>query len=639
MFTLTPLLKLFSSFRMIMSGLTTFSLSKVYLNLLIFIFKCTNATLPTWIHPIQDGITISENRNAHMSAGQWTLLIISNEPSMPMEYFEFLDSFENQISKSYSPDKWLTSWLDRLTVIRRRCKTPDHWYQSDIFHRTLSRKRNKRGLLNFVGSISNKLFGIATDDEISDVHKTLEQLKSNENKIVHDVSKMISVINHQTSAILKNREQLLLLNEHFETYLNVSGEKFAEIDRNIAMLSLRHDIEVIVSHVDHLCRDFLNDFQHWLSTKENLEIGRLTESLLPPEILSGILQTIKMEDVEAVSPISWYYRTLDVLPLIVNNSLVYKVNIPLVRTDPWRFMKIDVFPFPLATHYCMIQLPDSLLHNTGTDELVLSPECIGNNPIVCYSHVIRSASDYDCARSLILSNPSYSHSCYLKFSKSILHSPKRFHNGLIQPSYDTSFISEIDVNKFILITRGITLLKRCLGTPTQSIHVPKGVFQINMKFPCSLSSKLWKIYGQAEHTTNFSLTTISNFKLPNISYMESFKVKNLSVHFENLNLPPLSLPELTIDDMMTVSLPKQPNDFNLWFIMLIGVLPILFAIIYVVYQYKKGKSKSDNGNATAESAAASQPSAPPQSAPNTPQPTRYSLYPIPNADQQMDTEV
>ena len=121
--------------------------------------------------------------------------------------------------------------------------------------------------------------------------------------------------------------------------------------------------------------------------------------------------------------------------------------------------------------------------------------------------------------------------------------------------------------------------------------------------------------------------------------MESFKVKNLSVHFENLNLPPLSLPELTIDDMMTVSLPKQPNDFNLWFIMLIGVLPILFAIIYVVYQYKKGKSKSDNGNATAESAAASQPSAPPQSAPNTPQPTRYSLYPIPNADQQMDTEV
>ena len=53
--------------------------------------------LPSWINPIQDGIQVSDSHSAQFTAGQWTLLIVIDEPVMPDPFFSFIKDLTTNI--------------------------------------------------------------------------------------------------------------------------------------------------------------------------------------------------------------------------------------------------------------------------------------------------------------------------------------------------------------------------------------------------------------------------------------------------------------------------------------------------------------------------------------------------------------
>ena len=103
---------------------------------------------------------------------------------------------------------------------------------------------------------------------------------------------------------------------------------------------------------------------YWLHRKENLEAGQLTESLLPTEVLRSVLETAAPTLTTIVEPVQWYYENLNVQPLHLERSLVFRVNLPIVETTPYRYLQFAVWPIPLQSGYLHLTLPYSVLHET-----------------------------------------------------------------------------------------------------------------------------------------------------------------------------------------------------------------------------------------------------------------------------------
>lgn len=64
-------------------------------------------------------------------------------------------------------------------------------------------KRNKRGLLNIIGSVSKSLFGTLNENDLTLVNQNIDKLFDSQNKLTH-------IVQNQTAMI-----KSLLQDEHF----------------------------------------------------------------------------------------------------------------------------------------------------------------------------------------------------------------------------------------------------------------------------------------------------------------------------------------------------------------------------------------------------------------------------------------
>ena len=61
------------------------------------------------------------------------------------------------------------------------------------------------------------------------------------------------------------------------------------------MLVKRSEMEILISRLEDITRQFVRSHEAWLHRKENLEAGRLTENLLPPSVLESILTSERQQ--------------------------------------------------------------------------------------------------------------------------------------------------------------------------------------------------------------------------------------------------------------------------------------------------------------------------------------------------------
>ena len=123
------------------------------------------------------------------------------------------------------------------------------------------------------------------------------------------------------------------------------------IAEQVNIWTLRQDIKILISHLEDMTRNFLASHDHWIHRKENVEAGQLTEHILPPDVLKTILATAAPPLSTAVEPLQWYYENTFIQPLWTDQSLVYKVTLPLISTVTWRRVTVIAWPVPVGNHY------------------------------------------------------------------------------------------------------------------------------------------------------------------------------------------------------------------------------------------------------------------------------------------------
>ena len=352
-----------------------------------------------------------------------------------------------------------------------------------------------------------------------------------------DLNRCVTVVNHNTAVISKLKNYLVFIQREFLRYTAFYDQKLRVLEQFVNRLTVRQDIEVTLGHLEEIGSDFLTAQDYWLHRKDNLEAGQLTEILLPTEVLRSVLETAAPTLTTIVEPVQWYYDNLNVQPLHFERSLVFRVNLPIVETTPYRYLQFAVWPIPLQSGYLHLTLPYSVLHETVQNQVVFYHVCVGTSPIVCSSHALHDADQHQCINRLLKSEPAYDKSCYLHFSRFNPDFPVAFKNApIITLPEKGDILLQTDINVHVLITHGVAVTLRCQGHPAVYETVPAGVYRLSLNYPCDLKSQLWTINSQFNYVYNVTLDSSIQFELPYNSYMSPLLEMNLTHEQSNFTM-------------------------------------------------------------------------------------------------------
>lgn len=451
----------------------------------LLVLTVTTSQLPPvpWIKPLPDGLDLRITNDAVVVVcGEWTVMITITEPKPPPELLDFVfhlrSQLQNQTIFNAAPS---TGWLDRLHLIEQECITPHQWWAS----------AKTRGLINVVGGALHYLFGTATDDDIKDVKKMLNQLQRNQGRLVNQVYQFTTILNHTYDEIQATHTQLNRITEnlrHFTHRLNVYLKNVVSQIRN---LNLKVDMEFMISQLEAISHRYVRSHEAFIHRKENLETGLLTEHLLPPSVLTTILTTSKGLPGQLIEPLQWYYEHSSIIPIWTEEYLVYKTRLPVVDPVQWQYIHLHQYPMPMKSFQARLMLPSEVLRDTSSGTLDVSPHCYGERPRVCRRGLVMQANVHPCLTGLLMTVPTYNPECIVVLERRL--------------PIDT--VDAIEYNRYILITSGAELILRCSGHVEQLIVITSGVYEISLNYPCTLFGNEWKMVYVFQRTINVTLVT------------------------------------------------------------------------------------------------------------------------------------
>lgn len=520
-----------------------------------------------WITPLPDGLKIQVYSDVYMVQGEWTVLITIDEPRPPPDFLRLVRQMKDAISSLRgAPAEYMkpyeANWQARLDGIIRECETPRRWW------RRQPSLRKRRGLINVVGSAMNYLFGVATGEQVEDLHETIVSLTDNQQRIVNQLDRFTSILNHTYDEIQANRDQINALSEKLQKLAESVHQTFGRLYEQIQLLSSRVNFEVLISQFEVISHRYVRSHEAWLSRKENLELGKLTESLLPPQVLLEILSSAHSDQAYVINPIEWYYEHVVVVPMWLDDLLIYRTKLPLVSAEKWHYVRLWKWSVPVRNYQITVLTPDAVLRDTETGQLDLSPVCYGERPRICRKGLVSPARVYPCVTNLLRESPGYDPECWVNLSQRFAH----------------DVVHHFDDNTYILQTSGTTLTLRCSGRAEQSHLVVSGVYEIAMDYPCSLQGNNWTLSSVFQRTSNVTLGSESvdyNLDL-SLGTMLNATLDLDPTAFGLQEMSPVDRRQIKVSDFF-VSRSKIPTKRSVWwhsFWFLIIAVLVTVAVVY-----------------------------------------------------------
>jgi hypothetical protein len=130
---------------------------------------------------MEDGVMMKKDVEIKTKALQWNVLVVLEDSTTDIrvhieEQLRKFDTTLATIPLSMKRKVNVPSWKRQLARVKNSLN------QSASNSSTVMKgaaKRNKRGLLDFVGMVSKTLFGVATDAEVQSLQQKVEQNRNN----------------------------------------------------------------------------------------------------------------------------------------------------------------------------------------------------------------------------------------------------------------------------------------------------------------------------------------------------------------------------------------------------------------------------------------------------------------------------
>ncbi|XP_076037662.1 uncharacterized protein LOC143023068 [Oratosquilla oratoria] len=232
----------------------------------------------------------------------------------------------------------LNTLLLQLSTIERSDMTSTH--NSELHHASF---RHKRGLMNFMGSLSKSLFGTATEEDITNVHLTIDKMTSKLNKM----GKLV-LLNSQNSQYLAGSVNLLL-------------DRFSKLhEYSLSQSNHLHELEMFIYYIEQIksISDHIDMVRHYYNLLtldiRDAAANKATSNLLPKgklkTALSVALRNLHLKSIFPSEQLDLYYPLIDTT---LGTNAIY-AHIPL---DPQnRFTGWNIIPFPYTYNNSTITL-------------------------------------------------------------------------------------------------------------------------------------------------------------------------------------------------------------------------------------------------------------------------------------------
>lgn len=471
----------------------------------------------------KDGLVVTTGSDVHSVTCYWKVLVTLDKPKTPTNVQLCAEHLINTIQDMNITATFRTSWLTRVRhVLHRIDRVPKAADSQTKFGRM------KRGLLDFVGHLSNALFGTATENEIAEVRSMLSSVRASTTSVTHYVDGLVTVVNRTRENVIANRARLNEVTRRqgeINSFLERLNTDYYWTSSKVELLRVEMEVERILEDLELLTDAYEETTTVYHIQRGALEWGKLSEDILTIEQLKQILYRGKGQNMIGITPVEWYYRYSTVEPIWADDdTLVFRVALPLIGSKQYIRYNIESFPVPLKDNATVqLNVTGSYGYDTVTGDMFVMNKCTGDHPIVCDASVMYNSNGMLCARGIISGDVSNRDEC----------------PAIIRKVKNQTIISTLGLNNYIVVTWGELVVTRCSGRPEMKSVLKRGIHHILLNHTCTLRGVSWKIEGVRTHIETLHVMSEKPHKV------KPFQLENLVhvtlVKFEKSNpLVPLS---------------------------------------------------------------------------------------------------
>jgi hypothetical protein len=208
-----------------------------------------------------------------------------------------------------------------------------------------SNHRGRRGLINVGGDVLKFLFGVATTQQMQELHTTVEHIKTRDGEVIHAIQKQLTYLKSIDEAISENAIGLATVARVLKRVITNAlayQRKFEDAVQNLeTLVYFQANVSRTMRELEFTVMQLQ---QSVIQLQEGLEIsaaGRLSSVLIPPHNLSKILQEVTLRLPQDVSLIAGfnvenmyvYYEVATVQAYATATAIRLIVRLPLRGAD------------------------------------------------------------------------------------------------------------------------------------------------------------------------------------------------------------------------------------------------------------------------------------------------------------------
>ena len=334
----------------------------------------------------EDGILVEQRDSVRTISGLWTVVVVIHPPGTPnfTDWVDALSDFLQANKTSAIPANDREYWLARLNNFR---SLNDAELEPDDSGPAPSRR--KRGLANFIGRISQGLFGTAMDSDINALQDAVDDTRERMVMLYHNQESMISVLNQTKRYLMENRLDIEHIEEemgNLAAVLNSNVVTINNIIKRMNVLDVQRKVDTNIQQLETVYNDYLTQKHLYHRQKMQLEREWLTEDVFPPAHLEAVLMEIRTLHFGTL-PLEWYYQNVRVNPIWSNpRELAFRAILPMLSSGDYLYYHLRYFPVPLGDGHLRKVLGRSDVVINTVSGTMFEPQdhhCIGKGPMVC----------------------------------------------------------------------------------------------------------------------------------------------------------------------------------------------------------------------------------------------------------------
>ena len=448
------------------------------------------------IKPISDGIIVSRGANMSVIEGEWTLLLTIHEDGIIhglRTHTDLVARARNiwNIVDGQNTSLFLTD--DRKNLMKAKIGLVIEARPALTYN--VAPTRDRRGVLDFVGTGLNWAFGTATQAQVDALQGAVDAAGATQRAIVHNVKELITVVNQTQQEGEDTRHRLLMLSASYDQFVSAENHRWNRFDQNTKLLMLEDYVNTLL-WLDTAVWKNLNRI-HMLH--RSLRTGDLTEELCPITLLEEISRLAVTHGLRSLNA-NWYYENVGVKPLMIREGqMTFKVTLPYADNNVYQRYSIRTFAVPIDDHglRARVAVQPDISIQTSTGSWFVPTSCQGHRPQLCRAGP-RWKDAYPCERGLITG-----------------HQPDRKFCTIVTTNGTDTTAMELQEGLFVLQTLGENVRLACTGKIQEQSTLGRGTYTVGLSEGCILSGGRWALHGILRRFLT-ATTTLTQLEVPRL---------------------------------------------------------------------------------------------------------------------------